>query len=295
MEKTSKILIAISWALLIFTAISRPMEYSAYEITFLDKIVHFFMFGILAYLIISAFQEETKKNFKLIAISSFLISTAYAIFTEYWQNFVPGRFSDSLDSLAGVFGIIIFIYLAYFKFKKPKLLLHICCAGCGVFIGQEIKTKYDVTLFFYNPNIFPKEEWKKRLEEVKNICKTFKLKIITEDKYTHKNWLKKTEKLHKEPEGGSRCYVCYEDRLKKTAQKAKAKNFDLFTTTLSVSPHKDAAKILEIGEKLEKKYKIKFLAKDFKKNNGFLKSVTLSKALNLYRQNYCGCEFSRRK
>jgi len=176
---------------------------------------------------------------------------------------------------------------------SKKLLLHICCMGCGAYVSKElIKQNFKVVLYFYNPNIFPEEEYNIRFNEVERIAKKFNVKYITE-KYDHQDWLKKIKGLEQEPEKGKRCVICYYDRLEKTAQKAKELNFDYFATTLTVSPHKLADKISKIGNKLEKKYNIKYLDKDFKKKDGFKNACKFSKELNLYRQDYCGCEFSK--
>jgi predicted adenine nucleotide alpha hydrolase (AANH) superfamily ATPase len=176
--------------------------------------------------------------------------------------------------------------------KKPRILLHICCAGCGAYVGQLLKENYSVTLFFYNPNIFPKSEYDLRLEEVNKIAAKYGLPLIIED-YDHNEWLKKISGFESEPEKGGRCEICYRDRLQKTAKAAQKNNFDYFTTTLTVSPHKLARSIINIGLNLSASYGIKFLDEDFKKQDGFKKAGVLSRELNLYRQNYCGCEFSR--
>jgi predicted adenine nucleotide alpha hydrolase (AANH) superfamily ATPase len=178
--------------------------------------------------------------------------------------------------------------------KKPRILLHICCAGCGAYVGQLLKENYSVTLFFYNPNIFPESEYDLRLEEVNKITGQFNLPLIIE-LYNHNEWLKKISGFESEPEKGGRCGICYRDRLQKTAEVAQKNNFDCFTTTLTVSPHKLAQSIIDIGLNLSASYGIKFLDKDFKKQDGFKKAGALSKELNLYRQNYCGCEFSRKE
>jgi len=176
--------------------------------------------------------------------------------------------------------------------KKKKMLLHICCAGCGVYVSQVLNQEYDLSLFYYNPNIYPYSEYLKREEEVKKLCNLFNLKLIISD-YNHEEWLLKIKGLEKERERGARCMVCYYDRINKTALYARDHNFDIFTTTLSVSPHKSAQSILRIGKNLAEKYGLEFLAQDFKKKDGFKKASALSKELGLYRQNYCGCEFSR--
>jgi len=175
---------------------------------------------------------------------------------------------------------------------KSKLLLHICCAGCGVYVSQLLKKTYIVTLYYYNPNIFPQSEYEKRLAEVKDIAHKFKLDLIVGN-YDHDKWLEKIKDHENDPERGGRCLICYSDRLASTAKLAQKSKFDLFTTTLTVSPHKDALAINKIGNDLSLKYEVKFLDRDFKKQDGFKKSVEWSKKLDLYRQNYCGCEFSR--
>jgi predicted adenine nucleotide alpha hydrolase (AANH) superfamily ATPase len=154
-----------------------------------------------------------------------------------------------------------------------------------------LQKDYNITLFYYNPNIYPERELEKRTKEARRIAKKFKVPIIV-PKQNHQSWLNKVKDYKDSPEGGERCYLCYLDRLEKTARKARAGKFDLFSTTMTISPHKNAGKINGIGEQLGKKYGLKFLAKDFKKQDGFKKSVQLSKQLGLYRQNYCGCEFS---
>ncbi len=181
------------------------------------------------------------------------------------------------------------------KIKKSKLLLHICCAGCGAYVSQLLsRTRgIDVCLFFYNPNIFPENEYKKRLDEVRMISKKYKVDLLIGE-YNHQSWLEKVRGHENDQEKGERCQICYFERIKMTAETARLENCDFFTTTLTVSPHKLAKKIIEIGEKLAEENKIKFLSEDFKKNNGFKEALALSKKIGLYRQNYCGCEFSQR-
>lgn len=178
--------------------------------------------------------------------------------------------------------------------KKPNLLLHICCVGCGAYISEILKEKYDISLFFYNPNIFPKTEYEKRKEETVKIAGRFGLDFVIPEQ-RHSEWLMKVRGLENEPEKGSRCHICYEDRLTATALHAQAKGFSVFSTTLTISPHKLAVVINQIGNDLAKKHGLEFLSEDFKKNDGFKKAALLSRELGLYRQNYCGCEFSIRK
>jgi epoxyqueuosine reductase len=178
--------------------------------------------------------------------------------------------------------------------EKNKLLLHICCAGCGAFVSQSLAKDFDVTLFYYNPNIFPVDEYERRVEAVKKIAEQFKLELIISD-YNHEDWLKKIAGHEKDLEKGERCLICYRDRLNKAAEFASKNNFTYFTSTLTVSPHKLAKEILKIGDDLANIYNINFLAQDFKKQDGFKKATVLSRELGLYRQNYCGCEFSRKE
>jgi hypothetical protein len=176
---------------------------------------------------------------------------------------------------------------------KQKLLLHICCVGCGVYVSQILKQDYDVILFFYNPNIWPKEEYEKRMEEAEKISKQFNLELI-KGEHEHDKWLEAVRGHEADPEKGERCLICYEFRLQAAAAMAKKLNCDYLTTTLTTSPHKNAVAINEIGKKLAAENSLKFLSQDFKKQDGFKKSAALARELNLYRQNYCGCEFSRR-
>lgn len=180
---------------------------------------------------------------------------------------------------------------------KPKLLLHTCCSCCAVYVVELLKKDYNVVLFFSNSNIFPKDEYCNRLESTKKLAESSGVKLLV-DEYNHEAWLnavKKVKDYDKLPEHAARCPVCYEFRLERTAEFAKKHNFDVFTTTFTISPHQNAEKVNESGRMLEKKYGIKFLEANFKKNNGFKHTVELSKKHDLYRQTYCGCEFSMRE
>lgn len=167
-----------------------------------------------------------------------------------------------------------------------KILLHTCCAPCSTHSIETLNQNNEITLFFYNPCIYPQEEFNKRLENAKIIAKEYNLKLIIPG-HNHQEFLDHIKGFENEPENGKKCLLCYEQRLKKTAEFAK-NNFDKFTTTLTISPHKDSKKIFEIANKLPG-----FLEIDFKKKDGFKHSIDLSKKHKLYRQNYCGCEFSK--
>ena len=175
-----------------------------------------------------------------------------------------------------------------------RVLLHICCAPDATYPFFYLNGRhYRVTGFFYNPNIHPITEYEKRLKEIVRFSNIVKMPLIIGE-YDVKDWFEYIKGTEQEPEGGKRCYLCYKMRLEKTVQVAKKRGFDYFTTTLSISPHKRSDWIFEIGENLEKKYGVKFLKANFKKRNGFKSSVILSRYYKMYRQNYCGCVFSKR-
>ena len=171
--------------------------------------------------------------------------------------------------------------------EKKRVLLHVCCAPCAVHPIEDLINEYDVSLFYSNSNIYPKEEYDKRLSYAKKIADEFDVDLYV-DSYDHNEWLEWIKGLENEPEKGDRCKKCFEFNLCKSANFAKNNNFDFFTTTLTVSPHKSSKTIFEIGESTDI-----FLTRDFKKKDGFKRSIELSKKFNLYRQKYCGCEFSR--
>lgn len=176
--------------------------------------------------------------------------------------------------------------------EKPKLLLHSCCAPCSSAVLQRVCEFFDVTVLYYNPNIFPSEEYEKRKSEQIKLCKILNVNFLNCE-YNEKDFLTSVLGLENEPEGGARCSKCFYLRLNKTAQIAKENNFDFYGTTLTISPHKNEQLINKIGKFLQEKYNINFLFADFKKQNGYLQSIKLSKEYNLYRQNYCGCRFSK--
>lgn len=179
--------------------------------------------------------------------------------------------------------------------EKPSLLIHSCCAPCSGAILEYLRNFFNISIYFYNPNITFEEEYVKRLEEQKSYDKELNYNMdIIEGIYNPKDdFFKVVQGLEKEPEGGKRCYKCYYLRMEACAKKSKELGFDYFTTVLSISPLKNAQWINEIGRELSEKYNIKFLYGDFKKKSRYLRSVELSKEHNLYRQDYCGCVFSK--
>ena len=210
--------------------------------------------------------------------------------------------------------------------EPPRLLLHSCCAPCSSYVLEYLRKYFRITVFYYNPNITEDEEYRKRVAEQKRLiaaynaelteenradgqksvrhiddkkssgreCQAYHIEVIEGD-YEPERFYEIAKGLEQCPEGGDRCFACYELRLLETAKRAKEREYDYFTTTLSISPLKNAAKLNEIGEQLAKEYGVEWLPSDFKKKDGYKRSVELSKEYDLYRQDYCGCVYSRRQ
>ena len=180
----------------------------------------------------------------------------------------------------------------------PTLFLHSCCAPCSSYVLKYLSDYFKITIFYYNPNISPEDEYRERVREQIRLINEMPVKNkveFMEGRYEPEVFYEMAKGMEDIPEGGERCFKCYELRLREAAVIAKDRGFDYFTTTLSISPLKNAAKLNEIGLKLEEEYNIKYLLSDFKKKEGYKQSVELSKEYNLYRQNYCGCAFSKRE
>ena len=178
----------------------------------------------------------------------------------------------------------------------PRLLLHVCCAPCSSYVLSVLAKYFKIDIIYYNPNINTKEEYDKRLDELKRLIGTVKYDNpvnIIDCTYNNMDFYNAVKGLESEPEGGKRCFECYKLRLDYTAKVAKELGYDYFTTSLSISPYKNANWLNEIGIDLENKYGIKYLVADFKKKNGYKTSIELSKKYNLYRQDYCGCIYSK--
>lgn len=181
--------------------------------------------------------------------------------------------------------------------KVPKLLLHSCCAPCSSYVLEYLSNYFEITVFYYNPNIYPESEYTKRIWEQQKLIDEMKTKhpvSFIAGPYEGERFYEMAKGLEEVKEGGVRCFGCYELRLRETAKIAKDAEYDYFTTTLSISPLKNAEKLNEIGTKLGEEYGIAYLQSDFKKKNGYKRSIELSKQYGLYRQDYCGCEFSIR-
>ena len=177
---------------------------------------------------------------------------------------------------------------------RPKLLMHSCCAPCSTACIERVKDFFNLAIYYYNPNIDTEAEFLLRANEQRRLCDSIEVEFINEE-YKKEEFLSAVKGLESEIEGGKRCFKCFYLRLNKTAQKAKAMGYEYFTTTLTVSPLKNAKMINEIGQEIAKQVGVKFLPCDFKKRSGYIRSIELSKVHGLYRQNYCGCEFSKNK
>ncbi len=182
--------------------------------------------------------------------------------------------------------------------RVPRLLLHSCCAPCSSYVLEYLSRYFLITVFYYNPNISPREEYEKRVEEQRRLVEQLPagnpITFVAGD-YEPERFYEAAKGLEKEPEGGERCFRCYRLRLTEAARMAKEGGYDYFTTTLTISPLKNAGKLNEIGEELADIFQVAHLPSDFKKKNGYKRSVELSGTYGLYRQDYCGCVFSKQE
>ena len=179
----------------------------------------------------------------------------------------------------------------------PRLLLHSCCAPCSSYVLEYLSRYFEITVLYYNPNIYPPEEFGRRLKEQQKLLADMEFVHpvrLVEGRFEPEAFYQAAKGLEQEPEGGKRCEACYELRLREAAREAAAGGYDWFATTLSISPLKSAQKLMEIGERLGREYGVPYLPSDFKKKNGYKRSVELSAQYGLYRQNYCGCVYSIR-
>ncbi|MBQ9632566.1 MAG: epoxyqueuosine reductase QueH [Lachnospiraceae bacterium] len=183
--------------------------------------------------------------------------------------------------------------------RVPSLLLHSCCGPCSSYVLEYLSRYFHITVLYYNPNIYPPEEYRMRAGEQERFIRAFNDKALhpirfEEGAYDRERFYEMARGLEEEPERGARCHRCYRLRLEETAREASERGFDYITTTLSISPHKDAAVLNEIGREVAGQYHIRYLYSDFKKKNGYLRSTELAAEYGMYRQDYCGCEFSFR-
>lgn len=182
--------------------------------------------------------------------------------------------------------------------KVPSLLMHSCCAPCSSYCISYLSQYFHITIFYYNPNISPETEYQKRVQEQQRLIRQMPVRYpvkFVEGEYRPELFFEMAEGMEELPEGGERCFACYQLRQREAAKYAAEHGFDYFTTTLSVSPHKNAGKLNEIGLCLAEEYPVAYLVSDFKKKGGYLRSIELSKEYDLYRQDYCGCVYSKQQ
>lgn len=182
--------------------------------------------------------------------------------------------------------------------RPKRLLLHSCCAPCSSYVLEYLSACFEITVYYYNPNIFPEEEYEKRVREQERLIEEMETKNPVSflwEEYRPQEFYEAVRGVEHIPEGGERCFRCYALRLRKAARAAAAGKYDYFTTTLSISPMKNAQKLNEIGEELSREYGVSYLVSDFKKKNGYKRSTELSREYGLYRQDYCGCVFSKKE
>lgn len=182
--------------------------------------------------------------------------------------------------------------------RVPSLLIHSCCAPCSSYVLEYLSEYFRITVFYYNPNIYPESEYTKRILEQQKLIRDMRFRYpvsFLAGRYDKDRFYEMAAGLENLKEGGARCFKCYKLRLSETARQAAAGNYEYFTTTLSISPMKNAQKLNEIGLRVGEEYGVKYLVSDFKKKNGYKRSIELSKEYGLYRQDYCGCEFSRKQ
>ncbi|MDD5527826.1 MAG: epoxyqueuosine reductase QueH [Patescibacteria group bacterium] len=298
MKKYLLIFILLCWVAGVLSLLWYPMvdvPRTVREITYYDKAAHLVFFGVMAYLFIVIGIAWDKFKFARIALFSFTAVTLINVLGEYAQAYIPGRTPSYLDFSAGLIGTLLAIPLAYMLNYAPrqKLLLHVCCAPCAVAVAEILQAGYKLELYFFNPNIHPEKEYRKRLAEVKNLAKKFGVKLRVGN-YDYQNWLEAVKGHEADLEGGSRCELCFTHRLQSAAELASRRNFHFYGTTLAISPHKNSYLVNKIGSAIAESMGQKFLDKDFKENNGWQRSLVLSKKYGFYRQKYCGCEFSSR-
>lgn len=193
---------------------------------------------------------------------------------------------------------VLFTLPERFPDRTPKLLLHSCCAPCSSYCLEYISDYFEITVFYFNPNIYPREEYQKRVEEQRRLARELPSRYpihVKEGEYDPMKFFETVRGLEHIREGGERCFACFTQRLSMTAREAKEGGYDFFATTLTISPLKNAAKINEIGAKCAEAYAVHWLPSDFKKKEGYKRSIELSKEYGLYRQDYCGCVFSKKE
>ncbi|MEI6378133.1 MAG: epoxyqueuosine reductase QueH [Candidatus Falkowbacteria bacterium] len=260
---------------------------------YIDKLIHILIFGIMTLLTWRIFKVFWHRRWARIVWPCVLVA-AYAYGTEYYQQFVPGRGMSTVDLIASFAGIILAVALIYWqRERKPSLLVHLCCGPCAAGVMRSLKRDYFPALLFANSNLDTPEEYSLRYKAAKKLANFYGL-ILVKSTYAHDDWLKLVAGHETAPERGSRCLLCYRYRMSETAIAAKRYGYDYFATSLTTSPYKNRTAIMDIGHQLEEETGAKFLDVNFGAGSGYQDSIKASKQLGLYRQKYCGCEYSRK-
>jgi len=287
--------LALLWLALVWYLMIMPLPDSGLPSPYtfiIDKIVHLVLFGALTALLWRALKTWFH-NHLLRMILLVAVTFSYAYLIEYWQGFTSSRMPSFWDLFWGTVGIGLAILIIWeYREKKPSLLVHLCCGPCGSGAIKALKKKYRLILLFANSNIDTADEFHKRWQAARELANFHGLKLI-KSPYTHEYWTKLIAGHEDAPEKGSRCQICYRLRMYEAAVTAQILGYKYFTTSLSTSPYKDKTGVMSIGKDLEKLLKVNFLDFDFSADDGYKASVNESKRLRLYRQKYCGCEYSK--
>jgi hypothetical protein len=290
-----KLATALLWSVGIWYLMIMPLPDSGLpeaSTHIIDKFIHVFLFGVLTMLVWRLLKLILHNTWARLTWS-FALVWSYAYLTEFMQSFSSGRTPSAWDLIWGTVGILLALTVIWhYRESKPKLLVHLCCGPCGAGAIRDLKRSYAITLLFANSNIDTAEEHQRRWRAAKTLANHHGLRLI-KSTYTHDAWLKQVKGHEAEPERGSRCQICYRYRMNEAAVTAKAYGFDYFTSSLSDSPYKDNEAVMQIGQSIAKTLGVKFLDFNFSANDGYRKSISESKKLKLYRQKYCGCEFSK--
>lgn len=290
-----KLATAVGWIFAIWYLMVMPLPDSGLpdvSTHVIDKFIHIILFGVLTILVWRLLKNIIHHHLARLTWSLALV-WSYAYLTEFIQSLGDSRTSSFWDLFWGTVGMLTALLIIWrWRESKPRLLIHLCCGPCGAGAIRDLKRTYNITLLFTNSNIDTEVEYNKRYLAARALARHHGLRLIRST-YAHDAWLNLVKGHETAPEKGSRCHICYRARLGEAAVTARAYGYQYFSSSLSDSPHKDNATVMQLGREVEKLTGVKFLDYNFSDNDGYRKSVQESKRLKLYRQNYCGCEFSK--
>jgi len=289
-----KLVVFVTWLIVVWWLMETPMTdlgLPGIAIPNIDKLVHLVLFGLLTIFIWRILKIFLHNRWARLTWSA-SGALAYAYLTENFQQYIGSRSMSYVDLIASASGVLLALMVIYkLRESKPTLLVHLCCGPCAAGAMRELKRKYFVVLLFANSNLDSHEEYQRRYRAAKRLADYYGLKLV-KSHYSHDQWLRLIQGHEDAPERGSRCQICYRYRMSETAVTAKFYGYDYFSTSLTTSPHKDGQAVMSIGRELQRTLGVKFLDYNFGAADGYRLSVTESKKLGLYRQKYCGCEFS---